>query len=91
MITEKELGESWRCAALPAYAAKVSEMEHFNLDSVQGDVTIHKTTIFPPLSTTFVKGRSKVKRHHQRENVATEHSDNITNSKISAVRSYSFM
>ena len=37
VITKKEwaeLGESWRCAALPAYAAKVSEMEHFNLNSV---------------------------------------------------------
>ena len=30
------------CAALPAYAAKVSEMEHFNLDSVQGNVKVHK-------------------------------------------------
>ena len=37
VMTKKEwaeLGESWRCAALPAYTAKVSEMEHFNLNSV---------------------------------------------------------
>ena len=94
VITKKEwaeLGESWGCAALPAYGAKVSEMEHFNLNSVQGNVKVHKTTILPPLSTTFVKGRSKVKGHHKRINIATEHSNNITNSNIAAVRSYSFM
>ena len=94
VITEKEwakLGESWRSVALPTYAAKFSEMEYFNLDSVQGDVKVHKTTILPPLSTTFVKSRSKVKGHHKRVNVATDHSNNITNSKIVAVRSYSFM
>ena len=66
-------------------------MEHFNLDSVQGDVKVHKTTILPPLSTTFVKSRSKVKGHHKRVKVATEHSDSITNSNMAAVRSYSFM
>ena len=90
MITEKEwaeLGESWRSVALPAYSAKVSEMENFNLDSVQGNIKVHKTTILPPHSTTFVKGRSKVKGHHKRVNVATEHSDSITNSTIAAVRS----
>ena len=46
----------------------------------------HKTTILPPLSTTFVKGRSKVKGHQKRVNVATKQSDNITNSNIAAVR-----
>ena len=66
-------------------------MEHFNLNSVQGNVKVHKTTILPPLSTTFVKGRSKVKGHHKRVNVATEYSDNITNSNIAAVKSYSFI
>ena len=94
VITEKEwanLGESWRSVALPACEAKFSEMEHFNLDSVQGNVKVNKTTILPPLSTTFVKGRSKVREHHERVNVATEHSNNITNSNIADVRSYSFM
>ena len=37
------------------------------------------------------KSRSKVKGHHKRLNVATEHSNNITNSSIAAVRRYSFM
>ena len=66
-------------------------MEYFNLNSVQGDVKVHKTTILPPLSTTFVRSRSKIREHHKRVNVATEHSNNITNSNITAVRSYSFM
>ena len=76
---------------IPAYAATVSEMEHFNLDTVKGDVKVHRTTILPPLSTKFGKGRSKVKGHHKRVNVATEHSNNVTNSNIAAVRSYSVM
>ena len=94
VITEEEwakLGESWRSVALPVCTAKFSEMEHFNLHSVKGEVKVHKTTILPPLSTTFVKGRNKVRDHYKRVNVATEHSDNITNSNIAAVRSYSFM
>ena len=94
VITEKywaKLGQPWRSVALPASAAKFSEMEHFNLDSLQGDVKVHKTTILPPLSTTFFNGRSKVKGHHKIANVAPEHSNNVTNSNIAAVRSYSFM
>ena len=69
---------------------KFSEIEHFNLDSLQGDVKVHKTTILL-LSTTFVKGRSKVRVCHKRVNVAIEHSNNTINSNIVAVRSYSFM
>ena len=94
VITEKEwakLGESWRSVALPAHAAKFSEMEHCNLDSIQGDVKVHKTTILPPLSITFVKGSSKVRGHLKRVNVATKHSNKITNNNIAAVGSYSFM
>ena len=66
VITEKEwgkLGESWRSLTLPAFAAKFSEMEYFNLNSVQGDVKVHKTTILPPLSTTFVKEQKQSKRN----------------------------
>ena len=94
VITKKEwaeLGESWRCAPLPACTAKVSEIEYFNLNTLQGNVKVHTTAILPPLSTTFEKGRSKVKGHHKRVNVATEHSDNSTNSNIAVVRSYSFI
>ena len=39
VITDKEwrnLSLAWRCAALPAYASKVAEMENFNLDNVKG-------------------------------------------------------
>ena len=62
-----------------------------SLDSVKGDIKVHKATILPPFSTTFVKGRSTVRGHHKRINVATEHSNNIRNNSIAAVRSYSFM
>ena len=55
------------------------------------DVKVHKTTILPPFSTTFVKGKSSVKGHYKRVNVATEHSDKVTNKNITAVRSYSFI
>ena len=66
-------------------------MENLILDSVQGDVKLHKATVLLPFSTTFVKGRSKVKGHFKRVSVATEHLDNFTNSNIAAVRNYSFM
>ena len=87
----KNLSLSWRCASLPTYVSKVAEMENFSLDSVRGNVKAHKATILPPFSTIFVKGKSTVKGHHKRVNVATEHSDDITNSNIAAVRSYSFI
>ena len=82
---------SWQSVALPACASKASGMEDFSLASVGGDVKLHKTTILPPFSTTFVKGRSSVKSHYKRVNVATEHSDKITNKNIATVRSYSFI
>ena len=82
---------SWQSVALPACVSKVSGMEAFSLASVGGDVKLHKTTILPPFSTTFVKGRSSVKGHYKRVNVATEHSDKITNKNIATVRSYSFI
>ena len=66
-------------------------MEDFSLDSVGGDVKVHKTTIVPPFSTTFVIGKSSVRGHCKRVNVATEHSDKVTNKNIVAVRSYSFI
>ena len=62
-------------------------MEDFSFNSVGGDVKVHKTTILPPFSTSFVKGRSSVKGHYKRINVATEHSDKVTNKNIAAVRS----
>ena len=70
---------SWQSVALPACASKASEMEDFSLASVGGDVKVYKTTVLPPFSITFVKGRSSVKGHYKRVNVATEHSDQITN------------
>ena len=79
------------CICFPAYASKAAKMENFDLDSVKGDVKAHKATILPPFSTTFVKGRSTVKAHHKRINVATEHSSNIRNNSIAAVKSYSFI
>ena len=69
--------QSWRSVALPACTSKASGMEDFSLASVGRDVKIHKTTILPPFSTAFVKGRSSVKGHYKRVNVATEHSDKI--------------
>ena len=83
----KHLSIAWQSAALPAFASKAVKMENFSLDSVQGDVKLHKTTVLPPFSTTFVKGRSQIKGNFKRVNVATEHSENITNSNIAAVRS----
>ena len=65
---------SWQSVDLPAYASNASGMEDFSLNSVGGDIRVHKTTILPPFSTTFVKG-SSVKGHYKRVNVATEHSD----------------
>ena len=56
-----------------------------------GDVKVHKTTIVPLFSTTFVRGKSSVRGHYKRVNVATEHSDKVTNKNIVAVRSYSFI
>ena len=82
---------SWQSVALPACTSKASGMEDFSLNSVGGDVKVHKTTILPPFSTTFVKGRSSVKGHYKRVNVATKHSDKVTNKNITAVRSYSFI
>ena len=87
----KNLSLAWKSAALPAYAFKAAKMENFSLDSVIGDVKAHKATILPPFSTIFVKGRSTVKGHHKRVNVATEHSNNIRNNSIATVRSYSFI
>ena len=86
----ENLSLSRRCAALPAYTSKMAEMENFSLDSVKGDVKVHNITMLPPFSTTFVKGRSTVKGHHKRVNVATKHSDKVKNSNIATVRSYSF-
>ena len=57
----------------------------------EGMLKVHKTTILPPFSTTFVKGRSSVKGHYKRVNVATEYSDKNTNKNIATVRSYSFL
>ena len=82
---------SWQSVALPACASKASGMEDFSLKSVGGDVKVHKTTTLPPFSTTFVKGRSSVKGHYKRVNVAIEHSDKVTNKNITVVRSYSFI
>ena len=82
---------SWQSVALPACASKALGMEDFSLASVGGDIKLHKTTILPPFSTTFVRGRSSVKSHYKRVNVATEHSDKITNRNIATVRSYSFI
>ena len=82
---------SWQSVALPACASKASGMEDFSLNSVGEDVKVHKTTILPPFSTTFVKGRSSVKGHYKRVNVATKHSDRVTNKNIAVVRSYSFI
>ena len=87
----KNMTQSWRSVALSACTSKASGIEDFSLASVGGDVKIHKTTILPPLSTTFVKGRSSVKGHYKRVNVATEHSDKITNRNIVTVKSYSFI
>ena len=87
----KNMTQSWQSVALPAYASKALGMEDFSLDYVVGVVKVHKTTIVPPLSTTFVKGRSSVKGHYKRVNVATEHSNKITNKNIATVRSYSFI
>ena len=81
----------WQSVALPACTSKASGMGDFSLNSVRGDVKVHKTTILPPFSTTFIKGRSSVKGHYKRINVATEHSDKITNKNIAVVRSYSFI
>ena len=66
-------------------------MEDFSLASVGGDVKLHETTILPPFSTTFVRGRSSVKSHYKRVNVATKHLDKITNKNIATVRIYSFI
>ena len=73
-------------------------MEDFSLDNVGGDVKVCKTTIppttpttVPPFSTIFVRGKSSVRGHYKRVNVATEHSDKVTNKNIVAVRSYSFI
>ena len=82
---------SWQSVALPAFASKALRMEDFSLASVEGDIKLHKTTILPPFSTTFVKGRSSVKSHYKRSNVATKHSDKITNKNIATFRSYSFI
>ena len=65
-------------------------MEDFSVDNVGGDIRVHKT-ILPPFSTTFVKGRSSVKGHYKRVNMATEYSDKNTNKNIVTVRSYSFL
>ena len=94
VITDEEwenLSLAWQGAALPAYASKTAKMENFSLENVKGDVKVQKATTLPPFSTTFVKGRSNVKGHYKRINVATEHSDNIKNHSIATVRSYSFM
>ena len=93
-MTEQEwetMTLSWQSVALPTFASKVSGMGNFSLDSVGGDVKLHKTTTLPPFSTNFVKGRSSVKGHHKRVNVATEHSNKVTNKNITTVRSYSFI
>ena len=58
---------------------------------MRGDVKAHKAAILPPFSTTFVNGRSTVKGHQKRINVAMKHSGNIRNNGIAAVRSYSFI
>ena len=94
VITDEEwknLSLAWQGAALPAYASKAARMENFSLENVKGDVKAQKSATLPPFSTTFIKGRSNVKGHYKRINVATEHSDNIKNHNIAAVRSYSFM
>ena len=57
----KNMTQSWCSVALPVYTSKTLGMEDFSLDNVGGDVKVHKTTILPPFSTTFVKGRSSVK------------------------------
>ena len=87
----KNLSLAWKNAALLAYTSRATNMENFNLDSVKGDVKAHKATMLPPFSTTFVQGRSAVRGHHKRINVTTEHSNNIRNKSIAAVKSYSFM
>ena len=87
----KNMTQSWQSVALPAYASKTLGMEDFSLDNVGGDVKVHKTTILPPFSTTFVKGRSSVKGHYKRVNAATEYSDNNTNKNIATIRSYGFL
>ena len=94
VITDEEwenLSLAWEGAALPAYASKTARMENFSLENVKGDVKVQKATTLSPFSTTFIKGRSNVKGHYKRINVATEHSDNIKNHNIVTVQSYSFM
>ena len=94
VMTEEEWDNitfPWQSVALPACTSKASGMGDFSLNSMRGDVKVHKTTILPPFSTTFIKGRSSVKGHYKRINVATEHSDKVTNKNITAVRSYSFI
>ena len=54
----KNMTQSWQSVALPTCASKALGMEDFSLDNVGGDVKVHKTTILPPFSTTFVKERS---------------------------------
>ena len=88
VITDEEwenLSLAWQGAALPAYASKKARMENFSLENVKGDVKVQKATTLPPFSTTFIKGRSNVKGHYKRINVATEHSDNIKNHNIAAI------
>ena len=88
VITDEEwenLSLAWQGAALPAYASKTARMENFSLENVKGDVKVQKATTLSPFSTTFVKGRSNVKGHYKRTNVATEHSDNIKNHNIVTV------
>ena len=85
VITDEEwknLSLSWRCAALPAYGSEVAEMDNFSLDSVKGNVKAHKGTILPPFNTIFVKGKSTVKGHHKRVNVATVSVRNLTSKEI---------
>ena len=93
-MTKEELDKMtlpWQSIALSTRASKISGMEYFSLDSVGGDVKVHKTTMVPPFSTTFVRGNSSVRGHYKRVNVTTEHSDKVTNKNIATVRSYSFI
>ena len=57
-MTEQEretMTLSWQSVALPACTSKVSGMGNFSLDSVGGDVKLHKTTTLPPLALILSK------------------------------------
>ena len=62
VITDDEwtkLGIAWKSAALPPVASKAAKMENGSIDKLQGDVKLHRATVLPSFSTTFVEERRK--------------------------------